>query len=155
MPPLAMENHIMKKALLILFLSLLIPLGGCGSSGTWDDAPENWTRAFRSKKPKDVNVIHSRYWRSPHWTYEFEYFFEIERNDKLNAQLFSQNRLKKIEGKEAEEAMSDFFGGKPKWFIPQEAAKHEIYVYEDEPQQRFRVFINKKSGTIYLTDYQV
>ena len=145
----------MKKTLLILFLGLIILLGGCGSSGTWDDDPQNWTRAFNSQQPKDINVIHSKYWRSAHWTYEFQYFFEIEKNDKLKAQLFSENKLKKIEGKEAEDAMSGFFGEKPEWFIPEEADEYEIYVYEEEPRGHFRLFINKKSGKIYLTDYQV
>jgi hypothetical protein len=41
---------------------------------------------------------HSRYWRSPHWSYEAGYVFEIAANTALRQQLFSQNRLAKLEG---------------------------------------------------------
>ena len=82
----------MRKSLLILFLGLVISIGGCGSSGTWDDDPQNWNRAFQSSKPKDVKLIHSRYWRSAHWSYEFEYLFEVEKNNKFREQLFSENK---------------------------------------------------------------
>jgi hypothetical protein len=48
----------------------LVLVTGCGylKSGTWEDDPANWERAFRSAKPEDVAVVHSRCWRSPHWS---------------------------------------------------------------------------------------
>jgi len=59
---------------------------GCGyfASGTWDDDSKNWTRAFDTSKPPDVVVVHSRYSRFPHWTYEFEYYFHIAPNAALS-----------------------------------------------------------------------
>jgi hypothetical protein len=150
-----MASWLMKKTFLTIFLSVvLISLVACDRSGTWNNDPQNWNRAFHSRKPKDVNVIHSRYWRSPHWTNEFEYFFEIEDNEKLKTQLFSENHLIKIEDKEAQKAMVNFFGEKPEWFIPGKIVAYKIYVYEKEPRGNFRVYINRKSGRIYLTDYQ-
>ena len=65
-----------------LSLPVAIVIAGCGyfMAGTWEDDPGNWGRAFESTKPPDVAVVHSKYWRSAHWTYEFEYFFEIAPN---------------------------------------------------------------------------
>ena len=55
-------------------LALALVAGGCGRAGTWTDDPGNWRRIFRGPKPAGVAMIHSWYWRSPHFTMEFEYF---------------------------------------------------------------------------------
>ena len=85
-------------------------------SGTWDDDPKNWGRAFRSTKPPDVRVIHSRYWRSAHWSYEFQYFFEIAPNAGLKQQLFAANKLRRLVGDEAVAARANRFRDAPSWF---------------------------------------
>lgn len=140
----------------VVCLSLLLCLDGCGyfSSRTWEDDPNNWGRALQSTKPDDVAVLHSKYWRSPHWSYEFEYFFEIEHNDKLKKQLFTQNKLVQLEGKDAREAKGNFLGESPKWFAPKTVDKYEVWVYEDRTGN-FRVFVDKETGNLLLTDYQV
>jgi hypothetical protein len=140
----------------LLCLGLLLCLNGCGylTSGTWENDPDNWGRAFHSTKPNDVKVLHSKYWRSPHWTYEFEYFFEIERNDKLKTQLFTQNKLIMLEGKMAIEAKNQFFGESPRWFAPKTVDKYEVWKYEYIAGSNFRVFVDKETGNLFLTDYQ-
>ena len=136
---------------------LLFGLNGCGyfSSGTWEDDPHNWERAFRSKKPDDVVVLHSWFWRSPHWSYEFQYFFEIEHNDSLEKQLFEQNKLIKLDGKDATDAKNNYIVEPPDWFAPKAVDEYEIWVFEDEPERNFRVFVDKETGNLYLTDYLV
>ncbi len=47
-------------------------LTGCHESGTWKDDKRNWQRIFRVAKPDDITVVHSWFWRSPHFTYEYE-----------------------------------------------------------------------------------
>jgi hypothetical protein len=47
------------------------------TAGTWEDDPKNWFRAFNEQTPPDVQVLHSKYWKSDHFTYEYIYFFEI------------------------------------------------------------------------------
>jgi len=135
-------------------LGLLLCLLGC-SSGTWENDSGNWERAFQTQKPDDVTVLHSKYWRSPHWSYEFEYFFEIEQNDKLKEQLFTQNKLVKLKGKAAEEAKKKSFGESPKWFAPEAVDNYEVWVYKDDTGSNFRVFVEKSTGNLFLTDYQV
>jgi len=139
-----------------IYLVLLLCLSGCGyfSSGTWENDPDNWERAFQSRKPDDVVVLHSKYWRSAHWTYEFQYFFEMERNDALQKQLFTQNKLVRLEGKDAITAKNNFFDESPAWFAPKTVDKYEVWVCE-ETESNFRVFADKETGNLFLTDYQV
>jgi hypothetical protein len=102
-----------------------------------------------------VVVLHSRYWRSAHWTYEFQYFFEIKRNDDLKDQLFTQNKLIRLYNEDAIEAMYDFFGERPVWFVPKDVDKYQVWVYEGETGSHFRVFVDKETGNLFLTDYRV
>jgi hypothetical protein len=139
-------------------LAVLILLStGCGyvMSGTWDDDPKNWSRAFRSAKPPDVLVVHSRYWRSPHWSYEFEYFFEIAPNAALKAQLFGANNLRQLTGKDAIEAQAKVFGAAPPWFAPKSLDSYEVWVFGDQPQSNFKLLIDRASGHMFMNDYQV
>ena len=138
-------------------LLLAILAAGCGyaMSGTWVDDPDNWSRAFQSTKPPGVTVVHSQYWRSPHWTLEFAYFFEIAPNPTLKEQLFSKDKLRRMTGEEAAKAKDDNFGAAPAWFAPKAAIEYDIWVFEGEPARNFRILIDKKSGVVFLSDYQV
>jgi hypothetical protein len=139
----------------VLFLALLA--AGCGyvMAGTWVDDPGNWSRAFHSTKPPDVTVVHSKYSRSPHFTFEFEYFFEIAPNTKLKEQLFSENKLRRLAGVEATKAKANVFGAVPAWFAPKAAGEYDTWVLEGEPNRNFKVLIDRTSGVMFLSDYQV
>ena len=130
---------------------------GCGyvSSGTWDDAPENWHRAFRSTKPDEVVVVHSRYWRAPHFTYEGGYVFEIQPNQALREQLFSRNQLRRLPDAEVAKESRPCFAECPTWFAPKPLDQYEVWAYTDEPNSNFRLLIDKKTGQLFLADYQV
>ncbi|HBC86708.1 MAG TPA: hypothetical protein DCZ94_07130 [Lentisphaeria bacterium] len=130
-------------------------LSGCHKSGTWSDDSRNWERAFKSTKPTDVVVVHSQYWRSAHFTYEFAYYFHIKKNDALKKQLFDGNKLKQVSGEEASLLFKDFFDKKPSWFIPNTADSYEVWTIEGESNGHFRLFIDKDSQDIFITDYQV
>jgi hypothetical protein len=146
-----------RKITTCVALALLLTTAGCGyfKSGTWEDDPKNWKRAFRSVKPPDVVVTHSLYWRSPHWTYEFQYFFEIEPNTELREQLFRENQLRRLEGAQAQQAKENSFGEIPAWFAPKPSSAYDIWVFGDEPGRNFKVLIDKETGTLFLSDHQV
>jgi hypothetical protein len=140
-----------------LFLLMVSFDAGCGyfMAGTWDDDPGNWSRAFQSTKPPDVTVVHSRYWRSAHATYEFQYFFEIAPNTKLKEQLFAKNKLRQVTGDEAMKVRKNVFGEVPSWFAPGDVAEYEVWVFEGEPDRNFRILIDRKSGVMFLNDHLV
>jgi hypothetical protein len=135
----------------------LVLAAGCGylNSGTWDDDPDNWKKAFGSTKPDAVVVVHSRYWRSPHWSYEAAYVFEIADNAALRGQLFRQNRLVKLTDLTAAERHQRCFPGCPPWFAPKTMDHYEIWGYADDPKSNFRVLIDRETRTIFIVDFQV
>lgn len=145
------------RSVIFLFPSVILLTAGCGyfMAGTWEDDPDNWSRAFHSTKPPEVTVTHSRYWRSAHWTYEFAYYFEIAPNTTLKEQLFSENKLRQVTGDEAARVKKNVFGAAPAWFAPKEVTEYEVWVHDGEPHSRFKVLIDKKSGVVFLNDYQV
>ncbi len=144
-----------RRRWLVLVVTALA-LAGCGyaMAGTWDDDPGNWGRAFSSTKPPDVEVLHSKYWRSAHWTFEFQYFFHLRRNDPLRRQLIEQNKLVRLEGEAASKARSDSFGENPAWFLPGGIGEYEVWVIGGNPNSHFRLFFRKATGDLFLADWQ-
>jgi hypothetical protein len=144
-----------RKNVTILMIAVLV--AGCGyvRSGKWEDDPRNWGRALKSTQPKDVVVVHSLYWRAPHWSYEAGYLFEIQPNDSLRKQLFTENNLRQLEKLELDENVRPCFGDCPKWFAPRPIENYEVWEYSDDPDSKFRVLIEKNTGKIFLGDYQV
>jgi hypothetical protein len=136
---------------------VLLLSAGCGyvSSGTWDDDPANWKKAFKSQKPDDVVVVHSQYWRTAHWSYEAGYMFEIASNARLREQFFKENRLSRMVGPAAAEAKEMCFRKCPSWFAPKAVEAYEVWGYSDEPKGNFRVLIDRTTGTMFLADFQV
>lgn len=145
----------MRALIGITYFLAVFAMASCHQSGTWEDDAGNWNRAFRSEKPKDVVVLHSKYWRSPHFTYEFEYFFEIQYNEALQRQLFEENKLTRIDGDDAAEAKNNFLEEAPEWFAPKAVDEYDVWIFEDDPLSNFRVFIDRETGNMFLTQYQV
>lgn len=152
------ENTVIQYRLIALLLSFLVIANGCGyfMAGTWENDPKNWGRAFESRKPPDMIVLHSKYWRSPHWSYEFEYYFAIAPNARLKEQLFTENKLKQITGDKSKEiAKEKILYNVPAWFAPGDLTAYDVWVFAEEPDRNFIVLINKESGTLYLSDHQL
>jgi hypothetical protein len=128
----------------------------CGyiKSGSWDDDAGNWKRAFGSAPPADAVVIHSHYSRSPHFTYEFEYFFEIQSHPAFRTELFTRNKLIKAPRSTVTEA-KEALGHAPPWFCPKADERYDAWVYEGIPSGQFKVLIDRDTGNIFLTDYQL
>jgi hypothetical protein len=146
----------MKKSAYIVFLLLGgLFLVGCHESGTWKDDSKNWKRIFRTSKPTDVAIVHSQFYRSPHWTYEFEYFLQIEKNEGFQKTLFEFNKLKQLSTEAELHDVTNFVEEKPAWFLPKPMSKYEVWVYAEEPVQHFRIFIDRQNGDLFLTDFQL
>jgi len=136
----------------VLVVSFLL-VAGCG--GTWDDDPGNWQRAFGSTKPSNVAVLHSKYWRSAHWSYEFQYFFEIAANETLKNQFVATNNLRLATATDAERIKSDIVGEVPRWFAPKEATGYEVWATDETADRNMVLLIDRQSGHLFVTDYLV
>ncbi len=127
---------------------------GCGyfASGTWDDDSRNWTRAFQSVKPPNVVVVHSRYSRFPHWTYECEYYFHIAANSDLSRQLFEENRLVRLDAPHSPWPRPV---SAPAWFAPKSIRDYDTWGFAGRPHSEFRVFVDRSTGDLFITDQQL
>jgi hypothetical protein len=131
------------------FLLVGMVLSGCFYAGKWDDSPKNWKRAFNQKAPKEVAILHSRFWRSPHFTYEAEFFFEFRAPDELIKSWIKQGRL--APRTPTRETVPSYFD-KPPWFTPGRLTEYEIWAPSDDPRSKFRLFKHRTNGVFYVTD---
>jgi hypothetical protein len=135
----------------------VVGVAACGyvESGRWEDAPDNWTRAFAVAKPANVQVLHSYYWRAPHFSYEAGYFFAIRDAGGFRAELFSTNKLRRVSGRAAEQARASLFGTIPPWFAPKPVGRYDVWMLESSSSGNLRVFVDRDDGTLFFADYQV
>lgn len=138
-------NSFGRSVLVFLFILFLT---GC-QSGTWENDPKNWERAFDSTPPSEITIVNSWYWRSVHFTLEFEYFFEIIVPNELRQELIFYNDFQKVDS--IENIDLNFSKNKPKWFVPKEMSAYDIYG-SAEIHDNFKIFIDRETGHIFLTD---
>jgi len=143
----------MKRLNLYLLIPLLILTVSCNFDyGTWEDDDKNWQRAFNSPlSPSDsFNIIHSHYWRSPHFTFEHGFFFQLEHTARVEKIFLSGKDLIKMDSTEYNTI--HFFGDKPTWFVPEDYMYYDIWKSSDYPN--YFLFIDKKKKTISFAEFQ-
>ena len=135
---------ILKPVILILCMMLLVSCGG----GTWENDAGNWSRAFNGQAlPENVVVTHSKYARSPHFTYEADYYFELKA-----PQEFFEAWLVGCVIERPSESNLGSMPGKPSWFLPKPLEKYEMWKVEAKPDSNFRLFRDKETGVIFAKD---
>lgn len=140
----------------LLSLAALFLAVGCHRSGTWKDDPKTWERVFGEEPPKDLKIVHSRYWRSPHFTYEFEYFFALAPSDAFRKRALEPGKLLDFTptSKEEREQVQLFFNEKPSRFIPKPIEGYDVFQGKP-PQEHFRLFIDRATGELFITDFSI
>lgn len=124
------------------------------SSGTWTDDPKNWERAFGTTKEDGVVIQNSWYWRSPHFTLEYAFFFTLspwEPYRKKALEALDNGILSDVSGAEREVT---FFKEKPKWFIPKALEKYQILKGKDA-NENFYLFIDRDTGELHYTNFSL
>ena len=131
----------------------MIVAAGCGytSAGTWEDDDDNWERAFNQNLPKEIILVHSWYWRSPHFTLEQEFFFELEPNEKIMESFLGKGDLQIIDSNSYHKI--NHFNEKPKWFTPKNYQSYDIWISND--YDNFFLFKEKESKHIFWSDSQI
>jgi hypothetical protein len=131
---------------LLLMAGLLLVLSGCG--GTWVDDEGNFNRIFGFDKPKDVVVLHSYYWKSPHWSVEYNYFIGLQVPPKFAAGLVSPELMTAVA---SDQTLLDSCGTKrPQWFLPKSLTNYEAWV--PKAAKGYRIFHDKADGFFFLCD---
>ena len=143
----------MKASAKLLPASIILLLAtGCGyfSSGTWEDDPKNFERAWGAGKPPDLVMLHSWYWRSPHFTREESYFFDFARNEKFLKDFVTANNMQR----RTTSPYPSFCFERPSWFLPTKPLEsYEIRALE--PGDRALVFRDKATGEFFIYGCQI
>ncbi|HEY1528523.1 MAG TPA: hypothetical protein VGH51_20035 [Candidatus Angelobacter sp.] len=138
-----------RKVSPLVFFFLL--LTGCW--GEWVDDKENFKRVFDFEKPAEVQVIHSYYWKSPHWTVEYRYYMEIDASqgffDKLTASQVMDSSTAQI----AAQAPCSTNREKPSWFLPKPL--NEYLAWIPKTKSDYRIFRDKADGRVFVCDMRL
>jgi hypothetical protein len=137
----------------VIFAAVL--LVGCHESGTWKDDARNWKRIFRTSKPDDITVVHSWFWRSPHFTYEYEYYIQIRTHAGLQERLLTMNPMRQLALESELQKAAIWSDHRPTWFAPKPIAQYEVWVYSNAPNSAFRLLIDRETADLFLSDTQL
>jgi hypothetical protein len=122
-------------------------------AGTWEDDPKNWYRAFNEEQPADVKVVHSKYWRSDHFTVEFIYYFEVDATPKWRDTFFAKRDIKLVPPATARSFRTDTHSDDtPGWFAPDPVDRYEVW---DKAGYFGSVWIDKTNGHIFFYEAQL
>lgn len=130
-----------------------LQLQGISSAGTWEDDPKNWYRAFNEAQPEGVKVIHSKYWRSNHFTEEHIYHFEVEATPDWKNTFLQKRGLIQVAPSVARAFRTNHSESDvPNWFAPGSVDLYEVW---DIPGYYGSVWINKTNGHIHFFEWQL
>jgi hypothetical protein len=131
----------MTRVLLCLAVSLL--LAGCWA-GTWTDDPHNWSRAFHEDaSAPGIRILRSWYTRTPHFTAEYAWCFELELSPERKMQILEQKDFPKVASL-SDRWVHDRLGyGFPSWCPPKPLSEYDAYEAKDDPGF---VILVQKSG---------
>ncbi len=130
--------------LFIILLSFIV--SSCTNSITNDPnkAFERWTGIESANT--EVNVLHGRYWRSGHFTLEYEAIFKMTASKEWVNQLIEFNSLKLSE----KQYIPDLIDGVVlDWFCP--TSDYKMYTDNDNFTHLY-LWIHPGSDTIYIFD---
>ncbi len=145
----------MKHSIALIFVCCSI-LTGCGYfvAGQWSDDPKNWERAFREAAPiEGVEIVHSWYMRTPHWTTEFAWFFELKVSTSVKNRILGDPLTKLVTGFSKDDFERRTYYERPHWFITRGLEHYDVY--QSGTSSDFLIFMDKDSDMSYWTSYQL
>ena len=121
--------------------------------GTWEDDPKNWYRAFNEEQPGEVKVVHSKYWKSAHFTEEHIYYFEVAATSEWRNAFLTKHNLQLVSPSTARSfRTNNHSDDTPNWFAPDPVDSYDVW---DIAGYFGSVWINKTNGYIYFYEAQL
>lgn len=78
----------------IISFIILVFISGCFSNSIETSDPEKSYTYWAGQPPiENIKVLKGKYWKSPHWTYEFEVFLNIQADKEWKLEFIKQNNL--------------------------------------------------------------
>ena len=131
----------------VLIASALLVVAACHESGTWVDDPRNFKRAWGVDAPSSVQVVHSRYWRSAHFTREEIYYFQLRAPSSYAGAFATENKLKPLSAIDV--GRFSFIQPRPAWFAPKQPSEYQIWGTGSQAPACF-VLLDRKTGDIFI-----
>lgn len=131
------------------WILICFTLSSCG--GTRENDDSCWEKTFGEEKPEDIELINSYFWKSSHWTYEFEVYMEMKYNQQWVLKMLDEYEMEAT----LDYSMNEigFENTKPGWFAPK---KEEDYVLlQSHKLSEAKILIDKKTSVIYFTFNQL
>src|SRR5579863_2630679 len=112
----------MLKSVLYLYLFTALTLNiGCSEKNTHDPFETYKLWSGGEKPPKEVHLIHGKYWQSAHWSKEYIMYLELKAPSKWRNEYIKQNNL--VYKKDTTIALEQ---DAPQWFKP--SPTYKVYV---------------------------
>jgi hypothetical protein len=127
---------------LFVFLSLFCACMQINTKNP-DKAFRYWTQVPLSNT--EVEVLKGKYWKSAHFTLEYEVFLKIKASQEWKNELIKLNSLKIDSAKWSKPQNI------PDWFIPSQ----DYIQYKSSTNQSFIYYEQVKGDTIYIYDIQL
>lgn len=123
---------------------------------TWEDDPKNWYRAFHENPPPGVKVVHSKYWRSNHFTYEYAYHFEVQATPEWKDTFLKSRGVERVASSRIPIVPATTRTNAIPWFRPGPIENYEIWDIPGHPGlTHYSIWIDKATGHIFFCDISV
>ncbi len=133
----------MKFIIQLVIFSLFTLLAGC--SIKTKDAEKAYEYWAGNKPPKEIELIKGQYYKSPHFSLEYELFLKLKSDKKWFNEFVEYNKL------EIDTEKNDWkqWVKLPEWFKPEE--NYLIYAKDQSNEfEHSRYFINPDNGICYI-----
>jgi hypothetical protein len=133
---------------LILLSSLLLVGIGCG--GKWVNDKDNFARAFGSKQPADVEVVQSIFVRTPHFTEEHEFYFQMKPLGESRLMTWLTNDPGIIQSTNGLAHLPYYLNlrdNRPEWFASDALTNYQIWHSTNQP---FIVMQHRQTKDVFV-----
>lgn len=144
----------MSVKLLAGTLLTALALAGCDRPGTWTDDPSNYERAWGQRAPGDLQVRHSWYWRSPHFTREEAYYFQFARHAEVMRGFIAENRFQPVANAATVTVSEYSCFSRPAWFAPKPMAAYNAWISRPNAV-RGLILEDRTTGDFFLSACQL
>ncbi len=130
---------------------LLILSQGCGYffAGSWEDDPNNWIRAYNQEKPDDIQIVHSYFERFAHWSYEFDFYIQIQPNSEFLQKIIAEREL--VPAPASDKLASS--NNRPAWFLPKPTEEYTVFSSPNKFDS-FELYVDNETGDIFWNETQ-
>ena len=144
----------MSARLLAGALLAVLSLAACHRSGTWVDDPRNFQRAWGQPAPSDLQIRHSWYWRSAHFTREEAYYFQFARHDALMRGFIAENKLQPVADPTSVTVSDYSCFSRPPWFVPKPMAAYNAWVTPPSASPAL-ILEDRATGDLFISACQI